>query len=154
MKEPEPNKFLYVYLQEMNTNPKLCFDLHKGPLPPDRRRYAKTVLKSSNGAKDKESALKNVEALDYIGFTILVSTLLERRIKQARHYAMIIYPDFSKENLEIHMDEEPYRSDRNGEFYTFLPLRPFPLDLNTEENRLDPVLHMRAGRIVAHALLE
>lgn len=28
----EPEQFLYIYLQDMHTNRKLCFDLHKGAL--------------------------------------------------------------------------------------------------------------------------
>lgn len=145
----EPEHFLYIYLQDMHSNPKLCFDLHKGPLPEERCAYAKTGFKSL----EKNAALANLKCIENVGFFIVISILLQRCIDKGKHYAMIVYPNFTENDLSIHIDEELYRADRNGTFYTFIPLRPFPADLNTDENRLDSVLHMRVGRIVAHALL-
>jgi len=150
--EKHPEKFLYIYLQDMNTNPKLCFELHRGPLPEGGRGYAKAVFPSL----DKETVLENVRAVENIGFTVLITTLLESCLKQGRPMAMLVYLFKGKKEEAIYMDEEPYREHEGGELYTFLPLRPFethPEKLSSKENMHDTLLQMRTGRIVANALL-
>ena len=65
---------------------------------------------------------------------------------------MIVYADF--EEPAIIIDEWPHKEYAGGECHTFLPLPPFPEDLNLDAISLDPLLHMRMGRIILNALLD
>lgn len=148
-----PEKFLYVYLQDIDTNPKFCFELHKGPLPEGRHAFSRTVFESLQ----KDQALENIKAVPDVGFWIITRLLLECSLSKKRFYALMVYPHAEGRSQYIDIDEEIYRRREGGDFYTFLPIRPFdtnPETMNTEENSLDPLLHMRAGRIVVNALLE
>lgn len=151
--EKNPEKFLYIYLQDMTGNPKLCFKVCPGPLPKNRKSYARTLFESL----EKEAALKNVIAIDDVGFYILTRLLLEIDLKKGRFWAMIVYPSKDEGKYYFDVDEEIYREGQGGDFYTFLPLKPFDTDLekmNTDENSRDALLWMRTGRIVANALLD
>jgi hypothetical protein len=144
----EPNKYLYIYLCDKDTNPKFNFNLHPGPRPDDRAAHAKTPFISL----EKEYAINDLERVEDIGFWVSIHLLSENRIKKKRENGTILYADFDES--AIIMDTQRIERYQGGEFLTFLPLRPFPNDLSTEENIMDPLLHMRVGRIILNALLD
>jgi len=147
-----PVKFLYIYLQDINTNPKLCFELHNGPLPEGRKSYARTVFESL----EKEAALAEVRAIEDIGFYILGRLLSVRRFERGEQWAMIAYSRNTGRECSFDVDEEIYQERKDGNLYTFLPIRPFdttPGRIDTDENSMDAVLWMRTGIILANALL-
>ena len=150
--EKLPGKFLYIYLEDADTNPKIRFNLCYGLLLPDKRRAQEDILLSS--MKTKEDVLSNYKALDYIGFMIILRVLSDFRIKKRKECAMLAYINPEGRANSIFLDEVLRGAGDFGAFHTFIPLLPFVPGADDNPNIKDDVLHMRVGRIVVNALFD
>lgn len=144
-------KFLYAYLDDMETNPKIIFELHRSALPEDSRPFITKTLENL----DKDTTFLNLDAIDKIGFFTVLTVLHERKIKRGRHDAAIVFALEDSGRFAIDVDSHAFASlKEKGEYYGFLPLKPFFPDLKLDENVFDDVLSMRVGRLVVQALLD
>lgn len=142
------NKYLYVFLEDALTNPHLQFDLHLKPRPDTRASYAKTAFESL----EKQQALNAFERVQDAGFWCLSRLLNKRRILEGKLRGMIVSANFDEPSIII--DEWIHKDYKGGEFHTFIPLPPFPEDLDLDDISIDPLLNMRVGRIILNALLD
>lgn len=147
----EPAKFIYAYLEDMENNPKICFELHRFAPPKNSRSFVTKTLQNL----DKDTTLLDLDAVDKIGFFTTLTVLHEHKMKRGRHDAAIVFPLESNDRFSIDIDSHEHASLKHkGEFYSFIPLKPFFPECNMHDNIHDPILNMRVGRTVIHALLE
>src|SRR5690606_25202441 len=140
-----------VFLEDAENNPKLFFEMHTSLLPSNSRpRFAKIIENL-----DRETTLFDFDAIDKIGFLTTLIVLHEEKMKKGRHEAAIVSLQSDDKNHSIDIDCHAYAPLKyKGEFYGFIPLKPFFPDLNMDENIFDRVLSMRVGRLIVQALLE
>lgn len=147
----KPVTFLYAYLEDMESNPKICFELHRSKIPQDSRPFVTKKLETL----DKETTLLDLDAIDKIGFFTALTVLHERKMKRGRHDAAIVFPLSHNGKFSIDIDSHAHETLKyKGEFCDFIPLKPFFPECNMHDNIHDPVLSMRVGRLIVQALMD
>lgn len=140
-----PKKMLYIHIRNMHVNPHLYFESEDYFFDGDRRVYAENIFETFN----KDEALQNIQAIDYLGFNLLTTLLHQHRLRdrQGRQWALLAYTDHDR--LSIDMDEEPYRANHDRHCCAFLPLK----SLFKEDTLYDDSMRMRVGRVIVQNLL-
>ena len=147
----EPEKFLYVFLQDMEHNPKLIFEIHGRSFPRESRPYGTRALDNLI----KEDVLADVDAVDKIGFFAKIVVLTQIRIDKGHHDAAILYvvANGNKFSIDLNIHENAPLKGK-GIYYGFVPLKPFYPECDLDDNVLDWTLNMRVGRTIVQALLD
>lgn len=147
----EPDKFLYVFLEDMEDTPKLVFEIHEKSFPKESMPYGTRDLDNL----EKEDVLADVDAVDKIGFFAKIVVLTQNRINKGHHDAAVLYIaiDGNRFSIDLNIHENAPLKGR-GAYYGFVPLKPFYPECDMDDNVLDWTLNMRVGRTIIQALLD
>jgi hypothetical protein len=138
-------KMLYISLRKEPESLYLVFEIEDYYRNPNRRVYTG----QSFTALTKTEMAKDYDALDRLGFKVLIGLLLPRFHKS--HYALALYSSAlaafrGNDKNSIDIDEELYRQNSQRIFCDEMPLNA----LDPDANKFDDVMCMR----VAHKILK